>query len=239
MGVLNDNPYFTGGDGSTWAGVNGTFSVSSSPPAGSPYAYAGFFTITTAAPGAAAKESAASGPFAAVPAAQYLLTAWVYTAQTSVTLGFDWLDGSHDAPVQRHPVCHRAGEHLDPGHGRADQPGQHRLGDGADRPGGRGRAHPLLPGHPGAAPGAGLAAQAGTVTATQIAANTITAAQIAASTITATQIAANTITGGQIAAGTITASKISSGTITAGLLAAGIVKAGIVDSTTITAATWC
>lgn len=247
MGVLNDNPYFTGGDGTTWAGVSGTFSVSSTPPAGSPYTYAGLFSIITGGVGAAAKESAGSGAFGAVPGTQYLLTAWVYTPQTTVVLGFDWLNSSLSllssgtqavtvpantwtlvTVVLTSPASTAwAVVRIAPTDGAGNSVYFQAI-----------LALPQVP---------GSLIQAGTITATQIAANTITAAKIAANTITAaqiaagtittTEIAANTITAADIAANTITASQIASGTITAGLLAAGIVKAGIVDSTTITGAT--
>lgn len=235
LGVLNANPYFTGGDGTGWAGVSGTFSVSNSPPAGSPFPYAGLFTITTGGVGAAAKESGA--PFNAVPGVQYLLTAWVYTAQTSVVLGFDWQNSSHallssgttsvTVPANTWTLATvvltspSSTAYAVPRIAPADGAGHALYFESI-------LALPQVP---------GSLIQAGTITATQIAANTITAAQIAASTITASQIAANTITAAQIAANTITASQIASGTITAGLLAAGIVKAGIVDSTTISGAT--
>jgi hypothetical protein len=245
LGVLNANPYFTGGDGSGWNGFNGTFSVSSTPPAGAPFPYAGLFSIVTPGAGAAAEESGQS--FRAVPGVQYLLTAWVYTAQTSVTLGFDWLDSSHT--------------YLSTGSQAVTVPANTwTLATVVlTSPASTAWAYPRIAPADGAGhtvyfqailalpqvPGSLI--QAGTITATQIAANTITAAQIAAHTITATQIlagtitateiAGTTITAAQIAANTITASQIASGTITAGLLAAGIVKAGIVDSTVVTGAT--
>jgi hypothetical protein len=245
MGVLNANPYFTGGDGTGWAGASGTFSVSSTPPAGSPYVSAGLFSVTTGGVGAAAKESGA--PFGAVPGVQYLLTAWVYTPQTTVVLGFDWQNSSHTllsagtsavtvpantwtlvTVVLTSPASTAwAVPRIAPTDGAGNSVYFQAI-----------LALPQVP---------GSLIQAGTITATQIAANTITAAQIAAHTITATQIlagtitateiAGTTITAAKIAANTITASQIASGTITAGLLAAGIVKAGIVDSTTITGAT--
>jgi len=235
MGVLNANPYFLGGDGTGWAGVSGSFSVSSSPPAGSPLAYAGFFSITTAGVGAAAKESGA--PFAVAAGQQYLVTAWVYTAQTSVTLGFDWQNSSHSllsSATQSLTVPANTWTLVTT---VQTAPGSAVWGVPRIAPA-DGSGHTLyfeailvMPQVPGAL------IQAGTITAFQIASATITAAQIASGTITAGQIAANTITGANIAGGTITASNISAGTISAGLLAAGIVVAGIVDGTTVTGAT--
>ncbi len=235
LGTLNANPYFLAGDGSGWAGVSGTFSVSSTPPGSPPMKYAGFFTITTAGVGAAAKESGA--PFAASAGTQYLMTAWVYSSNTSAVIGFDWLNSSLtllSASTQTFTVTANTWTLVtavltSPASTAWAQP---RVAP-ADGSGNsiyftEALALPQVP---------GALVQAGTITATQIAASTITAAQIAASTITATQIAGGTITGAKIAAGTITASNITAGTITAGLLAAGIVYANIVNGTTITGAT--
>jgi hypothetical protein len=245
VGVLNANPYLAGGDSSGWAGVNGTFSVTATPPAGAPLAYAGFFTITTGGVGAAAKEAAPS--FAAQAGVPYLITAWVYTAQTTAVIGFDWLNSSLTllststtavtvpantwtlvTTVVNSPASTAwATPRVAPTDGAANSIYFSEV-----------LCLPQVP---------GSLVQAGTITATQIAAATITAAQIASGTITTTQlaaltivagnIAASTITGAKIAAGTITASNIQAGTITAGLLAAGIVVANIVNGTTITGAT--
>lgn len=77
IGVLNPNPYFWGGDGTGWAGVNGTFSVVTGGllPAGSPYTYAGKFVSS----GAAGDMEESGGAFPVTPNQQYLVTAWVYT----------------------------------------------------------------------------------------------------------------------------------------------------------------
>lgn len=223
IGVLNANPYFTGGDAAGWTGFNGTFSVTASPPAGSAFAYAGFFTISTAGVGAAAEESGQSFPV--LPSAQYLLTAWVYTAQASVTVGFDWATSAHawlssstqaitvpastwtqvTVVVTSPPLAAWAYPRIAP----ADGVGHSVYFEAV-------LALPQVP---------GSLVQAGTVTATQIAAASITAGQIASGTITAGQIAANTITAGQVAANTLTAAQ----------LAAGLVYAGIVDGTTVQA----
>jgi hypothetical protein len=235
LGTLNANPYFTGGDGSGWAGVSGSFSVSSTPPSGSPYPYAGYFSVTTAGVGAAAKESGA--PFAVSGGTQYLLTAWVYTPTTSAVLGFDWQNSSHvllSASTQATTVPANTWTLVtvvltSPGSAVWAVP---RISP-ADGSGNSIYFGAII----ALAQVPGSLIQAGTVTATQVAANTITAAQIASGTITAAQIAASTITGAKIAANTITASNIAAGTITAGLLAASIVVAGIVNGTTITGAT--
>lgn len=75
-----------------------------------------------------------------------------------------------------------------------------------------------------------------TITATQIAAKTITASEIATGTITATQIAASTITGAKIAANTIEASNIKAATITGAKIASQTIEAGNIKADTITGA---
>lgn len=85
---FNSNPYFAGTSGTGWSGFNGTLSISSSPPSGSPYPNAAFFTITTASAGAALEENNADFPVSG--STYYRVSAWVYTAQTTVTIGFDW-----------------------------------------------------------------------------------------------------------------------------------------------------
>jgi hypothetical protein len=89
--VLNSNPYFAGASSSGWTGYNGTLSVTGSPPAGAPYPYAAEFTLTSS--GGAIEESAA--PFSLISGNSYTVAAWVYTPETSVLLGFDWLNASH------------------------------------------------------------------------------------------------------------------------------------------------
>lgn len=235
LGVLNANPYFTGGDGTGWAALNGTFAVSAAPPAGSPFPFAGLYTEVGASAGGG-EESAQ--PFRVAPNTQYLVTAWVNSPTTSVTIGFQFQNSAFTnlglqtqtfavtantwtlvTTVQASPATAAwAFPHIAPATGNGNQ-----VYFGGVL---------CLQQVPGSL------IQAGTITATQIAANTITAAQIAANTITAAQIAANTITASQIAANTITASQIASGTITAGLLAAGIIKAGIIDGTSVSAQTY-
>ena len=235
LGVLNANPYFAGGDGSGWAALSaGTFAVSSSPPSGTPFPYAGLYTAAAGA-GAAAESGQ---PFRVAASTQYLVTAWVYSPQTSCIIGFDWLNASFSVLststqtftitantwtlVTTVQTSNASAVWAYPRIAPLAGAGNTIYMEGV-------LCLPQVP---------GSLVQAGTITATQIAANTITAAQIASNTITATQIAANTITAGQIAANTITASQIASGTITAGLLAAGIVKAGIIDGTSVSAQTY-
>jgi hypothetical protein len=91
IGVLNANPYFWGGDGTGWHGYQGTFAVTSSPPAGAPYEYAGVYVNNGTSSGAMEENSSGTASsFAAVPATQYLVTAWVNSSATTVQLGFDW-----------------------------------------------------------------------------------------------------------------------------------------------------
>ncbi len=84
---LNPNPFFTSSAG--WGASNGSFTVSSSPPAGAPYPDAGLFTVSSTA---GASMNQASAPFAVTPASQYALSAWVWTPSTVATIGFNWND---------------------------------------------------------------------------------------------------------------------------------------------------
>lgn len=91
LGVLNSNPYFWGADGTGWVGTSGagTFQVSTSLPAGIPYAFGGQFT-SNGTPGGIIEAFAPFPVAATTPGTQYLLTCWVYSQDTSVTLGFQW-----------------------------------------------------------------------------------------------------------------------------------------------------
>lgn len=214
LGVLNANPYFSGGDPSTWQGFYGNFSVTSSPPSGSPTPYAGYFVISTAGEGAAAQE--AGQPFRVSGGTPYLVTGWVNTPTTSAVIGLAWQNSASN-PVSTSTEAFAVSPNtwtlvtavfISPSTAAWAFPQVSPLD-------GYGNsiyfeAVLCLPQVPGAL------IQAGTITATQIAANTITASQIAAGTITAAQLAANTITAAQIAA--------------------GVVVAGIVDGTIITGA---
>ena len=81
-GVLNANPYFTGGDASSWSTYNGTLSVVSggSLPAGAPYAYAGLYTQTGqwGNPYQIVSLPGSASPY------QILITMWVHSASTTV-----------------------------------------------------------------------------------------------------------------------------------------------------------
>lgn len=92
LGVLNPNPYFWGGDDTGWIAQNGTFSVTSSPPTGAPFEYAGLLTANATTPNVLINN----GAFQAVPGQQYLITAWVYSSFATISVGFNWqLGGSY------------------------------------------------------------------------------------------------------------------------------------------------
>ncbi len=199
LGVLNLNPYFIGGDGTNWTGVNGTFVVSA-PPAGIPFAWSGFFTQTTS--GGYAAESAT--PFPVVTGQQYLVTAWIYTPQTHCIIGFDWQNSSHaflststqDITVPANTWTQVTTVQTAPASAAF---AYERITSTA----GIGNSIYMtsvtcLPQVPGSL------IQAGTVTATQIAAATITVGLLAAGIVYAGIVDATTITGAvvQTASGT-------------------------------------
>lgn len=76
---------------------------------------------------------------------------------------------------------------------------------------------------------------AGTVTATQIAAQAVGTAQLANSAVTSGQLAAGAVTQAAIAAGAVGTSQIADSAITSALIAAGAVGAGAIASGAITA----
>ena len=87
--ALNANPYFAGGSGTGWTAHNGTFTVTSSPPAGAPGPYAGEYVNNGSGSGVM-EESA--GQFAVSPGFQYQVTAWVWSSTGNVETGFNWTD---------------------------------------------------------------------------------------------------------------------------------------------------
>lgn len=92
LGVLNTNPYFWGGDGSDWTSSNGTFAVVTGAglPAGAPFAYAGKY-VNNGVTAGVMKESVPPFPLAATtPGQQILVTAWVYSTDTTIRLGCDF-----------------------------------------------------------------------------------------------------------------------------------------------------
>lgn len=89
-GPLNPNT-LTGASGTGWAALNGTFSVSGSPPAGAPNPDAGLYTQVGATAGAMRETG---GTFPVTPGAWYKATASAWTATTTVIIGIDWLDST-------------------------------------------------------------------------------------------------------------------------------------------------
>lgn len=92
IGVLNANPYFTGGDATGWASggaTGGSVSVVNTQPAGSPYAYALEFVGNSTGGGVAWEP----GPpaFPVVLDQQYMVTGLFYTPGTSVSLGLSFM----------------------------------------------------------------------------------------------------------------------------------------------------
>lgn len=82
---LSTNPAFTGALTTGWTGWNGTLTGSSSPPAGCPEATAAQYVNGTTA---GAIEGTVWWP--AQPSAPFQMSAWVYTTNPSVQIGFDW-----------------------------------------------------------------------------------------------------------------------------------------------------
>ena len=83
---LSLNPAFTGGLTTGWTGFNGTLTGSTSPPAGCPEATAATYV------NAGVTAGAAEGTvwWTAQASAAYTMSAWVYTTNPSVQIGFDW-----------------------------------------------------------------------------------------------------------------------------------------------------
>lgn len=97
VGPLNPNPFFTGGDGSTWfANSASSSAVTSSPPSPAPYPYAYLATASGAATFLIGQyKTAGSGPFLVTPATQYLVSGWIYSSVAlTFNAGLDWLDSS-------------------------------------------------------------------------------------------------------------------------------------------------
>jgi hypothetical protein len=91
---LNSNPYFANANqnqpnGAGWGASNGSFSVSSSPPSGAPYVYAGMYVNNGIGPGALEENGT---PITIIPGQEYVVSTWVYSSVTTIQLGFDWLE---------------------------------------------------------------------------------------------------------------------------------------------------
>lgn len=94
-GVLNANPYFSGGSTTSWAGFGGTITPLQPAPAGCPYPQALLFQPSATQAGASAEESAT--PFAVTAGNWYGVSSWVQPAggTTQILLGFDWQNSGH------------------------------------------------------------------------------------------------------------------------------------------------
>jgi hypothetical protein len=182
LGVLNANPYFLGGDRSPWNAFSGSASVVSggSLPAGAPFPFA----LTTASSPIGLKTEV----IPVVVGKQYLATAWVYSANTSITIAYAWQ--GHATTFHNFTVTANTWTLVT----ATDTAPAGATGVAIEyESGGTNlyiQAAIVLPEVPG-----GLI-QAGSITAAQIAAGTITAAQIAASTITVSQLAAGIVYAG-------------------------------------------
>jgi hypothetical protein len=89
-GPLNPNTLTTA-SGAGWTALNGTFSVSGSPPAGAPNPDAGIYTQVGSIAGAMRETG---GTFPVTPGTWYKVSASVWTATTTCILGIDWLDNT-------------------------------------------------------------------------------------------------------------------------------------------------
>jgi hypothetical protein len=89
LGVLNANPYFLGEDPTGWAGFNGTFAVVT-PPTGIPFSWCGQYINNGVTAGNMNEDLNA---FPVQINQQYLVTAWVYSTDPDVYIGFDWQTG--------------------------------------------------------------------------------------------------------------------------------------------------
>jgi hypothetical protein len=93
-GVINPNPYLSGGSVTGWAGFGGSVSIAGTLPAGWPYPDAMLFTPNDTESSASAEENVS--PFAVTAGDWYGVSSWVQAAGTTqVLLGFDWLNSSH------------------------------------------------------------------------------------------------------------------------------------------------
>jgi hypothetical protein len=92
---VNGNTDFPNGSGAGWVGYEGTFSVSSNPPPGTPYPYAGEYVNNGTNVGAMEESSAM---FSSVQGNEYTLMALIYSSVSSVQIGFDWfLNGTYSS----------------------------------------------------------------------------------------------------------------------------------------------
>lgn len=196
-GVLNSNPYFTGGDSLGWktgggAGSNATFTVTSTPPAGSGFPFAGELT-SNGSGSYSMSEEGPDGPFTVINSANYVVNALVYSPTGSVRAGMNWWNNGNYVSTSFNTIAVPANTWT-------------WVSSVVTSPAaGINRGNPFLTGNSASAytmyavaitvlpqvPGSLI--EAGTVTAAQIAAQTITAAQLAAGIVYAGIVDATTI----------------------------------------------
>lgn len=87
--VLNTNPYFDNSSSAGWTGFNGTMTLvsGSNLPSGAVYPYA--LKIVGSGAGSVAIEEASPYHNANINTS-YLVSAWVYSSVSSISIGFDW-----------------------------------------------------------------------------------------------------------------------------------------------------
>ncbi|HSZ28633.1 MAG TPA: hypothetical protein VK784_02610, partial [Pseudonocardiaceae bacterium] len=89
--LVNQNVYFAGGDTTGWDSYGSTISGTTSPPAGAPFPSA----VEIVTDGTSAGPSFyGTAKFPVTAGQYYLVTAWVFTAMTSVGVGIDWYDAT-------------------------------------------------------------------------------------------------------------------------------------------------
>jgi hypothetical protein len=195
IGVLNANPYFTGGDATGWAqrtgGAGAAVSVVNTQPAGSPYAYA--LKLVSDASGVGNAWEPGPPAFPVVLGSQYMVTGLFYTPGTSVNLGLSFLSAGSwviddintftvtpNTWTQLTSVVTAPSSGVDsagPVFTTAGQSSSYTM---------YGQAVTALPQVPGSL------VQAGTITATQIAAGTVSAGIINGTTVDAATIEIST-----------------------------------------------
>jgi len=90
IGAADTNGSFTGGSGTGWSGFNGSFSVTSSPPAGALYPFAGVYVNNGVTAGAMEEGGASTFGFTVVAGTVITVSGWFRSTVTSIQLGFDY-----------------------------------------------------------------------------------------------------------------------------------------------------
>jgi Carbohydrate binding domain len=80
------NPYFAGGNTADWFGFNGSYTVTSSIPAGAPYQYAAQYVNN----GSTAGALEYTNTIPANPGEIYYLSSWVNSTASTIQFGFDF-----------------------------------------------------------------------------------------------------------------------------------------------------